>query len=258
MTGPVRELALAYRILGSYNIGVGLLAHLTVREPGSSTFWTYQLGQSVEEVRTSDLIEVGFDLKPVAGRGRINPSLNIHAQIYSARPDVCSIIHHHGANAVALGAIGSSVMPFDQHAARWNGEIALAEVYESPLLHSQSASIAESLGRLKALLLKHHGVLVTGGCLADAIVSAIELETVCGVQLKAMAAGELHMMPAAEIDDVKQVLESKIYYDGVWAYYLRRLSHLGLDRGVDDATPATFDAIDVDLARDYRSSHLGK
>jgi len=254
MTNPVRDLALAYRILGSFTIGSGLLAHLTMRGPGGSTFWTYQLGQSVEEVRTADLVEVGFDLKLVSGSGRINPSLAIHAQIYTARPDICSIVHHHSANGVALGAIGASVIPFDQHAARWHEEIALAEVYESPLLHSQSASIAEALGNMKALLLKHHGVLVTGSCLADAVVSTIELDNVCGAQLKAMAAGELHTMPAAELADVKQVMASKIYYEGLWAYYLRRLSRLGLDRGVDDAASATFEAIDVDLARDYRAS----
>jgi L-fuculose-phosphate aldolase len=258
MTDQTRELALAYRILGSFNLGVGLLSHLTMRGAGGSTFWTYQLGQSVEEVRTADLVEIGFDLEPVGGRGRINPSLAIHVQIYAARPDVCSIVHHHGANAVALGAIGSSVIPFDQHAARWHEEIALAEVYESPLLHGQSASIAEALGSKKALLLKHHGVLVTGGCLEDAIVSTIELDNVCGAQLKAMAAGELHRMPAAELADVKQVMGSKIYYNGVWAYYLRRLSRLGLDRGVDDVGPDAFQAIDVDLARDYRASRREK
>lgn len=254
MTDQLRELALAYRILGSFNLGVGLLAHLTMRAVGGSTFWTYQLGQSVEEVRTADLVEIGFDLKPVAGRGRVNPNLAIHAQLYAARPDVCSIVHHHGSNGVALGAIGSSVLPFDQHAARWHEEIALAEVYESPLLHSQSASITDALGSKKALLLKHHGVLVTGSCLADAIVSTIELDNVCGAQLKAMAAGQLHEMPAAELADVKQVMGSEIYYKGVWAYYRRRLSRLGLDRGVDDETPDAFEAIDVDLARDYRAS----
>jgi L-fuculose-phosphate aldolase len=254
MTEPVRDLALAYRILGSFNIGVGLLAHLTMRGEGGSTFWTYQFGQSVEEVRTADLVEIGFDMEPVSGDARINPNLIIHAKIYAARPDVRSIIHHHGANGVALGAIGSTVIPFDQHAARWHGEVALAEVYESPLLHGQSASIVEALGGMKAVLMKHHGVLVTGSCLADAVVSTIELDNVCGAQLKAMAAGEPQSMPAAELEDVKQVLGSARYYEGVWAYYLRRLSRLGLDRGVDDGTPAAFEAIDVNLERDYRPS----
>ena len=58
--------------------------------------------------------------------------------------------------------------------------------------------------------------------------------------------------------DVKLVMGSKIYYAAVLAYYLRRLSRLGLDRGVDDVAPNTFEAIDVDLARDYRPSRREK
>jgi L-fuculose-phosphate aldolase len=254
MTDPVRELALAYRVLGSFNIGTGLLAHLTVRGAGASTFWTYQLGQSVEEVRTADLLEVGFDLELVSGQGHVNPNLKIHGQIYTARPDVQSIIHHHGANGVALAAIGANIIPFDQHSGRWHEEVALAEVYESPLLHGASLSVAEALGANKAVLLKHHGVLVTGCCLADAVVSTIELDNVCAAQLRAMAAGEPQAMPAAELADVKQIMGSKIYYDAAWAYYLRRLTRLGLDRGVDDGSPTSFDALDVDLHRDYQSS----
>ena len=254
MTIRVRDLALAYRVLGSFDIGTGLLAHLTLRGAGGSTFWTYQLGQSVEEVRIADLVEVDFDLSPVSGDARVNPNLKIHGQIYASRPDVQSIVHHHGANGVALGAIGSSVVPLDQHAARWHEEVALAEVYESPVLHGVSASIAEALGNRKALLLKHHGTLVTGSCLADAVVSTIELENVCGTQLKAMAAGMPQSMAAAELDDVKQIMSSNIYYEAVWAYYLRRVGRLALDRDVDDGAPAAFAAIDVDLQRDYHSS----
>ncbi|WP_033294510.1 class II aldolase/adducin family protein [Amycolatopsis jejuensis] len=257
-TDTPRDLALACRALGSFEIGTGLLAHLTLRGTGGSTFWTYQLGQSLEEVRTADLVEVDFDLHPVSGEGRVNPNLRIHGEIYAERPDVQSIVHHHGANGVVLGALGSTVVPFDQHSARWYEEVALAEVYESPLLNTASASIAKALGSKKALLLKHHGVLVTGSCLADAVVSTVELDKVCGAQLKAMAAGTPDHMPAAEVADVQQIMSSAVYYEATWAYYLRRLTRLGLDEGVDDGAPAAFDAVDVDLQRDYRSNRAEK
>lgn len=246
MNNLLRDLALGYRVLGSQGVGLGLLAHLTVRESGASTFWTYQLGQSVEEVRVADLVEVNFDLVVVSGSGLVNPNLAIHSEIYAARPDVLSIVHHHGDNAVALGAIGQSVVSFDRNAGRWDNEIALAEMFESPVLRDQGASIASSLGRFKALLLKHHGVLVTGESLADAVVSTIELEHVCSVQLKAMAAGELHLMPAAEIEDTKIALGSKRYYEGMWAYYKRVLTRHGLDKDIEEQAPATFEAIAAD------------
>ena len=245
MANLQRELALGYRILAAQGIGLGLLAHLTVREPGARTFWTYQLGQSMEEVRLIDLVELDFDLKVVSGSGFVNPNLAFHSEIYAARADVLSIVHHHGGNAVALGAIGRSVEPFDRNAGRWHNEIALAQMYESPVLRHQGASILASLGKLKALLLKHHGVLVTGECLADAVVSTIELEQVCGVQLKAMAAGELNLMPDAEIEDTKRALGSKQYYNGSWAYYKRALTRAGLDHDIEEVSAPAFEAIAV-------------
>jgi len=238
-----RELALGYRVLGSQGIGLGLLVHITVREPGAKTFWTYQLGQSVEEVRICDLREVDFDLNIQNGDGQVNPNLRIHSEIYTQRPDVLSIVHHHGSNCVALSSIGHCLEPFDRDAGRWDKEIALVESYESPVLRKQGESIAHSLGTLKALMLKHHGLLVVGESVADSVVSAIEIEKSCGVQLKAMAAGKLHMLPADEIADTKNALGSRRYYQGMWNYYLRSLTRKGLDADIDDTGPAGFAAI---------------
>lgn len=225
-----RELALGYRVLGDHGLGLGLLAHLTARLPGADTFWTYQLGMSVEEVRIADLAEARFDATPLDASHRINPSIAIHGSVYAARPDVLCIVHHHGDNAVALGAIGSNLMPFDRNAGRWHGEIAIADDFDAPEIKHQGPSLVAVLGATrKALLLKHHGVLVTGRSIRDAIVSTIELERSCGVQLKAMAAGQLHLLPQPEIDDCKRFLASDAFADGTWDYCLRRLARRGLD-----------------------------
>lgn len=225
-----RDLALGYRILGDNGLGFGLLAHLTARLPGADTFWTYQLGMSVEEVRVADLAEARFDATPVEPGCRINPTMAIHGDIYRARPDVLCIAHHHGDNGVALGAIGATLLPFDRNAGRWHGEIDMVADFEAPAIKNQGASLVQVLGPdKKALLLKHHGVLVTGRNIHDAVVATVELERSCGVQLKAMSAGQLHMMPAAEIEDCKQFLASDVFAEGTWAYYRRRLARKGLD-----------------------------
>jgi L-fuculose-phosphate aldolase len=228
-----RELACGYRILGQAGLGLGLLAHLSARLPGATTFWHYQLGQSVEEVRVADLREVGFDAKPLDGRSRINPSIRVHGDVYAVRPDVRCIVHHHGDNSVAMGAIGANLDPFDRNAGRWHDEINIAEDYESPEIANQGQSVVSALGARKALILKHHGVLVTGRSIRDAVVSTIELERSFGVQLKAMAAGRLQRMPQPEIDDCKKFLASDDFVDGTWNYLRRVLSRAGLDRDID-------------------------
>lgn len=227
-----RDLALGYRILGMHGLGLGMLGHLTARLPGGDTFWTYQFGQSVEEVRVSDLREVDFDLRAVTGEGRINPSLRLHGEIYATRPDVLCIAHHHGDNAVALGALGQNLVPFDRNAARWSGEIALTTDVESLPLAEQGPAVARDLATNRALLMKHHGVLVTGASIPDAVVSTIELEHSCGVQLRVLACGRPHLMGDAEIEDAR-ILGSDLVVSGSWDHHVRTLHRRGLDRGMD-------------------------
>ena len=156
-----RELAYGYRILGQAGLGRGLLAHLTARLPGSDTFWSYQFGQSVEEVRISDLREVNADIEVVSGDGMVNPTLKIHALAYAARPDINCIAHHHGDNSVAMGAIGANLQPFDRNSARWQGLVDIIEDYDNThRIAEQGNAILDVLGGDKrALILKHHGRL---------------------------------------------------------------------------------------------------
>jgi len=225
------ELAQGYRVMGQAGLGLGLLAHLTARLPGAETYWSYQLGQSVEEVEVADLREVTFDARPVDGVSRINPSLLIHGDVYRARPDVLCILHHHGEDSIAMGAIGAELAPYDRNSGRWHGEIGMVEDFEAPEIANQGGSIVAAMGGRKAMILKHHGVLVTGRSVRDAVVSAIELERCFRVQLKAMAAGALHLMPQAEIDDCKKALASDMFVDGTWSYYLRVLDRAGRSVG---------------------------
>jgi L-fuculose-phosphate aldolase len=228
-----RELALGYRVLGLNGLGLGMLAHLTVRRPGGSTYFTYQLGLSVEEVRIGDIVEVDFALNVVGQEAEINPSLSIHGDIYSARPDVVCITHHHGDNGVALGALGGHLVPFDRNSARWVGDITVAGDYESLPLFEQGPAIVSALGQKKALFLKHHGMLVTGECVPDVVVATVELEKSCKVLLKTLAAGTPELLGPTEIADSKKILSSARFYNYTWAYYLRVLARNGLDADVD-------------------------
>lgn len=229
-----RELVLGFRAMALNNLGLGLLAHLTARMPGAETYWTYQIGQSVEEVRLSDLREVTFDAKPVDGVSPINPSIACHGDVYRARPDVMCILHHHSTASIAMGAIGANLQPYDRNSGRWHGEINIVEDFDAPEIHNQGGSMVDAMGAGKALILKHHGVLVTGRNIRDAVVSAAELDRCCEVQLQAMAAGELHMMPQAEIDDCKKFLASDAFVDGTWNWYVRSMERNGLSEGAFD------------------------
>lgn len=226
-----RELVLGFRAMALNDLGLGLLAHLTARMPGTETFWTYQIGQSVEEVRLSDLRECTFDAKPLDATSPINPSMACHGDVYRARPDVNCILHHHSKAAIAIGAIGCNLQPYDRNSGRWHGEINIVEDFDAPEIHNQGGSMVDAIGSGKALILKHHGVLVTGRNVRETVVAAAELDRAMAVQLMAMAAGDLHLMPQAEIDDCKKFLASDAFADGTWNWYMRVAGRRGLLEG---------------------------
>lgn len=228
-----RSLVLGYRMLGMHGLGLGLLAHFTARLPGASTFWTYQLGQSVEEVTFDSLFEADFDARPLNSAILVNPTLAAHGAIYKARPDVLCIAHHHGDNSVAAGAIGTNLEPFDNNAARWHGDIRLVEDYnETFSIAEQGQIMADELRNGHALLLKHHGVIAVSGSIAETVIRVIEVEQSLGVQLKAMSAGRLHLMPVGAIAECKKFLNSDYYFTGMWAYLCCRLKREGFDDAI--------------------------
>ena len=149
------ELVDGYHMLGHAGLGLGLLAHLTMRPPGSDTFWTYQLGKSVEEVTYDDLREVDYELNLQGPDGVVNPTLRIHGMVYAARPDIMCIAHHHGDNCVAMGAIGANLQTFDRNAARFHDDIDIIEDYDNAYeIAEQGDAIVNKLAGKRALILQ--------------------------------------------------------------------------------------------------------
>lgn len=219
-----RDLLHAYHILDADGQSSGIAGHLTARLPGQRTFWSHRFGLGFEEVTSGDLIEADFDLKTVTGEGRVNPTLNIHTQIYEVRPDVTCIIHTHAKNGLALGACGSTLEPVVQSGALFYQDIAFLDEYEGIVLgKSEGDTIAEALGGRRGILLKNHGALVVGDSVRTAVISTQMLEFAAEVQLKAMAAGKLSPLPDAAARQAKQFLLSKSVMDQRWAHQCRRV-----------------------------------
>jgi len=158
-----RDLLFAYHILDADGQSSGIAGHLTARLPGARTFWSHRWGLGFDEVTADDLIEADFELATISGEGRVNPTLNIHTQIYEARPDIGCIIHTHGKNALALGATGATLEPVTQTGAFFYDDIALLDEYEGVVLgKDEGDTIAAALGPRRGVLLKNHGALVVG------------------------------------------------------------------------------------------------
>lgn len=219
-----RDLLHAYHILDADGQSSGIAGHLTARLPGQRRFWSHRWGLGFDEVTMDDLIEADFDLATLTGEGRVNPTLNIHTQIYEARPDVHCIIHTHGRNALALGAAGATLEPVAQTGAVFYDDIAFLDEYEGVVLgKSEGDTIAQALGPRRGVLLKNHGALVVGTSVREATIAMLVVEFAADVQLRAMAAGPLSLLPEAAARQAKRFLLAPELIDQRFEHQVRRV-----------------------------------
>lgn len=221
-----RELLLAFHILDLNGQNSGIAGHLTARHAGAASFWCHGYGQGFDEVHPEDLHHADLDLKLLAGRDRISPSLSIHGAIYRARPDVACIVHSHDLDAVALTATGAELQPLYQSALMFAGAVATHADYGGIVETAESGrALAAALGQRRALLLGNHGTLVVGASIREAVHATIMLAAACRVQLAAMAASggrPLHAVDAATAAEATRFLLSPKVLALRWDYYVRQ------------------------------------
>lgn len=217
------DLVHAFQILAMDGQGSGISGHLTARLPGARTFWSIPYGYGFEEATADALIESDFDLRTVTGTLPCNPTLNIHTEIYAARPEVRCILHTHSEASLALGVIGRNLEPVTQSGALFYEDIVLFDEFEGIVLDKkEGASIAARLGPNRAILLRNHGSLVVGQSIPDTTIAATVLEFAARVQLQALAAGTPKLLPAAEARQTKSFLERPDIVDLRWQLLVRQ------------------------------------
>lgn len=219
----IHDLVHAFQILAMDGQGSGISGHLTARLPGQRTFWSIPYGFGFEEASAPDLIESDFDLKTVTGSLSCNPTLNIHTEIYEARPEVCCILHTHSEASLALGVVGSNLEPITQSGALFHEDIVLFDEFDGIVLDKkEGANIAARLGTNRAILLRNHGSVVVGESIAETAIAATVLEFAARVQLQAMAAGTAKQLPAAEARQTKSFLRRPDVVDLRWQLLVRQ------------------------------------
>jgi L-ribulose-5-phosphate 4-epimerase len=167
--------------------------HVSVRVPGETDlFFMKPHSIGLDEITMDNILTINLDGEMVAGTARRHSEVYIHSEVYRARPDVQAVIHTHSTYSVALSCTTRPLRPISQGGAAFAGAL---PVYTGTidLIRTQEMgrSVADALGPHAAVLLKSHGVVMTGRNLEEAVVLLIMLETAAHVQLMVEAAGEI-------------------------------------------------------------------
>lgn len=187
-----QKLALTCRILFDGGHDSGLAGQITARGEEPRTYLTQRFGYGFDEIAASNLVHVDEALNVICGEGMPNPANRFHSWIYDARSDVQCIIHTHPPHVSALSTLETPLMLAHMDTCLLYDQVAFLPKWPGiPVGNEEGEAISEALGDKRAILLAHHGMLVTGRSVEEACVLAVVFERAARMQLLAMAAGNM-------------------------------------------------------------------
>ena len=160
-------------------------------------------GMGADDLRPADLVWLGED-GTVQGAWQPSSEWHFHQAIYQARPDLQAVVHSHSVHAAALACLRRDLPAFHYMVAVAGGDSVPLVPYFTFGSQALSVAVAGAMRERDACLMSNHGLVAAGSTLARAMKVAQEIESLCDVYLKALAAGEPALLNTAEMAEVLQ------------------------------------------------------
>lgn len=232
------QLVWACRILGAEGHGDYTLGHISVRDGDHVIMKRNGIG--LEEVSDDTLVTIDLDGNRVAGEGPIHLEAVLHTAVYRKRPDVQAVVHTHPLYSTAFGAVDARLEMINHDAVLfYDGLAYFDDTAELIVTRAQGDSVAAALEDKRVVVMRGHGVLVTGKTLPWVVYTALTLERVLQIQAIARTLGELKPMSDEMASAVYQDKYRDEFIGNYWNYLIRQTARAGMapDRGAPHACP---------------------
>lgn len=188
------DLAAAYRLVALFKWDDLIFTHISARVPGTDDqFLINPYGLMFEEITASSLVKIDLNGNKIEESPfPVNPAgFTIHSAVHAVRHDAQCVLHVHSLNGVAVSAQKCGVLPISQQSIFVVGNLGYHDYEGVALRDDEKPRLVRDLGSNNFLMLRNHGLLTVGRTVADAFQSMYLFETVCTIQVRAQAGGEL-------------------------------------------------------------------
>ncbi|QDY80054.1 aldolase [Streptomyces qinzhouensis] len=218
-----QKLALTCRIAFDGGHDSGLAGQISARGSEPGTYYTQRLGLGFDEITEDNLLLVDEDLNVLEGEGMANPANRFHSWIYRAREDVNCIVHTHPLHTAALSMLEVPLVISQMDTTPLYDDCAFLKEWPGiPVGNEEGEIISAALGDKRAILLAHHGQLVTGATVEEACNLAVLIERAARLQLLAMAAGTVKPLPHELAREAHDWTSTDRRSRANFAYYARK------------------------------------
>jgi ribulose-5-phosphate 4-epimerase/fuculose-1-phosphate aldolase len=222
----VEDLVAANRILASEGVVDGY-GHVSVRHPRNAERFLIARSMAPELVKAEDILELDLDGNAVDARDRkLYLERFIHCEIYKARADVQSVVHHHSPAVLPFAVTRVPLRPVYHMAAFVGQGVPVFEIREAGGITDMLVSnaelgraLAKTLSDKPAALMRGHGAVVVGRSIMEAVARSVYLQMNARLQAQAMAlGGEVTYLSEGEVAK----LSSPNWYDRAWELWRRK------------------------------------
>ena len=189
------DLAAAHRLAVMDGLNEGTWNHFSLMSPTESTHMMITPADTHwSQVRASNLAVMGPQAEIISGPREPNEAAwIIHYPLHRSRQDAKCVLHAHTPYATALTARKGVMLDTrsSQAAASFHDDVAYFDLYDGILRAEEEGDhMAEVLGDKRVLMMRNHGVVVTGASVGHAYLALYLLERACQFQLLATGDGE--------------------------------------------------------------------
>jgi ribulose-5-phosphate 4-epimerase/fuculose-1-phosphate aldolase len=223
------DLAACYRLASLYGWSDLVFTHISARVPGPEHhFLINPYGLMFEEITASSLVKVDQRCnKVIDSPFPVNPAgFVIHSAVHEARGDVQCVLHTHTRAGVAVSAQQCGILPISQQSTFVLASLAYHAYEGVAFREEEKPRLQADLGAADFLVLRNHGLLVTGKTIADAFLAMYTFESTCRIQLDAQAGGDLITVDPRIVAGVAQAMKVQTGDLGgafVWPALIRKL-----------------------------------
>ena len=217
---PKQLLVDAIRMLARAGI-VDHSGHGSVRRYGAS-FYINSGASTRSALTTTDIVAVDLDGNLVEGSANPPLEFHIHSEIYRARDAVHAVLHTHPRWSTFLTMVGEPYKVVYAQGALL-GDVPLVDSPLSVNTRPMGETMASTLGRGPAVLLKSHGAVVVGSNIVECFALAAYLEENAYRQYMAMQIGDPYVFNEAEQRTFRERLATPGLFQKTWDYYRARL-----------------------------------
>jgi len=192
------ELAAACRLAARFGWQEAVANHfsLAVSDDGKS-FLMNRRWRDFATIRASDLALLDVNAPELADID--STAWAIHGSLHRLLPQARCVMHAHPPYATALSTLQDPrLLPVDQTSARFFNRVAIDEDYGGFADNSaEGERLAATIGNRKILLMRNHGLMVTGATVAEVFDQLYHFERAARTLLLAYGSGQ----PVRVLDD---------------------------------------------------------